>query len=81
MRRAVHIVDHDVAGGHTVSTPVNKTKASLQHRLDSKPKREATSSFPNLATADFAQAAHVKKKIGLRSIIGLVVPKRFRLKF
>jgi len=62
MRRAVHIVDHDVAGGHTVSTPVNKTKASLQHRLDSKPKREATSSFPNLATADFAQAAHVKKK-------------------
>jgi len=56
-----NVVDHDVAGGHTISRHVDKSEASLQHRLDSEPEREAASSFPNLATADFAQAALVKQ--------------------
>ncbi len=33
-----NIMDHDVAGGHTVSRHVDKTRASLQDRLDSKQK-------------------------------------------
>jgi len=56
-----NVVDNDVAGGHTVSRHVQKSKASLQDRLDSDPKLKATSSFPNLATANFAQTTLVKQ--------------------
>jgi len=56
-----NVVDNDVAGGHTVSRHVKISKASLQDRLDSDPKLKAASSFPNLATANFAQTTLVKQ--------------------
>jgi len=56
-----NVMDHEVAGGHTVLNHVGKTQAWLRDRLASRPDLKDASSFPNHATADFAQAALVKQ--------------------
>lgn len=56
-----NVMDHEVAGGHTVSSHVGKTQAQLQDRLASSPRLQGTSSFPNHPTANFAQASLVKQ--------------------